>query len=455
MSQIHEAILDFNLEKVRDILSSTPAAANERNASGLTPLMLLSSTTLHDLSYYEKLSKLQVLGLVAQDAAEQVIRNKSLLVIENMAKAIAATPGVELNAVTTEELGSKTALHMAAASNNEDLVNLLIEAKVDLNIQDADGHTALMDAASFAVRRALVYAGCDLAVQDKHGNNVLHYILSSKIPDTPSSRLITSMMAEDLLQVKNKAGRTPQELAEETAKEVAARFEADAKADMLRAKREWEEAFTTDAKVSDLSPDSYMYNAASYDYEKNSSNTHGPETCSKLQPQKKVSWWWKVFKYFSCFSCCCCRAVAPAPEPKIVYTEKALAKKSLILNANQLIYGQASKPADRLERPKDVLLRSDPIKGEFVAPAGPCLGSDEDICADEKYKEYYTTNVRDEWPPRPVEPPLHRQTNFSSEQEQEKQAEAQPEAEPQPSQLEKEMDEVFSILRTPATQPTE
>ncbi len=180
-----------------------------------------------------------------------------------------------------------------------------------------------------------------------------------------------------------------------------------------------------------------------------------------------------VLKCCSCFSCGCCRAVAPAPEPKIVYTEKALAKKTFILDANQLIYGQGTKPAGRLERPKDVLLRSDPIKGEFVAHAGPCLGSYDDICSEDDEKDFYrpsdapstgsfsnqpevphsvrpTTSSRGEpeavaagAEPQPEgdrqpETPLHRQSNFTSEEE------------PAPSQFEKEMDEVFSILRAPA-----
>ncbi len=439
MSQIHEAILAFDLARVKEILATSPEAANERDSSNLTPLMVLSSTTLHDLSYYAKLSKLKALGLVGEEAAEQVVRNKSLLVIENMAKAIAAASGVDLNAATPEEAGAKTALHIAAAANNEDLVNVLIDAKADLNKQEATGRTALMDAASFAVRRAIAYAGADLTIQDVHGNNVLHYILSQKIPDTPSSSMI-ALMCPHTLNVENKAGRTPKELAEATAKEVNEIAKAQLAADKLRPKREWEESFESASA------------AASGTMEEMISAGCPIPIVPKVQAIKKQTCWSKFIAAFVNIFCCCVRRQSKVESPGIPKIPTPWnpppqhLPQSLTLSATTLIYGSTTKPTGPYKKEKEALLRSDPVKGEFVPHAGPCLGE----CDDDAEAPAGAPA------PAPVasgaEVPIHRQTNFTSEDE----VVSAPAAPAQQQQIEKDMDEVFAILSSASKpKPTE
>jgi hypothetical protein len=444
MSQIHEAILDFNLEKVRETLASTPTASNERSPADLTPLMVLASTTLHETSHWKKLEKLVALELVAQDAAEQVVRNKSLLVIENMAKAIATSKAVDLNAAVATS--GKTALHIAAESNNEDLVNVLIDAKADLNLLDAEGRTALFDAKSFSVRRALTYAGADLTIQDKHGNNVLHHILWKHIPDTPSSSMIAKM-SPDLLLVKNKEGRTPQEMAEDTVKRVNERAAALAAADALRPKREWEGAFAEESSAGQVMNDMVeevcpMPTAAA-------AATAAAAPAAKRQTCFKSL----LVKIRAIFCCCASSRHRPqtivinesTPVPSTVSKKPTIAASSL--TANALIYGSWDGASATYEKPKDVLLRSDPVKGEFISHAGPTLGSYDDICGDEDEAEFYRpSDAPSTSEPASNTPPLHRQTNFTSQDEV-----AAAAAPPEPTQVEKDMDEVFALLRGPVT----
>jgi hypothetical protein len=432
MSNIHEAILALDLAKVKETLATSPEAANERNQTEETPLMVLSSDRIHSYNYYEKLNKLCKLELAVHDTPEQVVRNKTLLIIENMAKAFVTTPNVDLNA--TRPNSGKTALHIAAATNNEDLINVLIDAKADLNVQDTDGKTALMEETTFAIRRALAYAGADLAIQDKYENNVLHHILSKHIPDTPSSSLI-ARMAPELLHVKNNVGSTPQEVAEKQAGKVSAAAAAAIAADALRPKREWEESFEGAAASASGTMDE-MVNAV----------CPLPRASEAVLVKQKTCWS-KFLATFMMYFCCCVRRQAvssPLPEgpkPKAVPTP-AQAPEWLALNANTLIYGSSEKPAGRYVKPVDVLLRSDPVKGEFVAHAGPLLSIDD---------------LDDDSQPAPAEAPasllpkdevpFHRQTNFTSEDE------VPLAAPPQPSQIEKDMDEVFAILGSAAPKP--
>ena len=426
MSNIHEAILALDLAKVKETLATSPEAANERNQSEETPLMVLSSNTIHDFNYYTKLNKLRELNLATHETAEQVVRNKTLLIIENIAKTLAAAPNVDLNAA--HPTTGKAALHIAAATNNEDLVNILIDAKADLNIQDNSGQTAIMEETSFAIRRALAYAGADLTIQDKYKNNVLHHILSKNIPDTPSSSLI-ARMAPELLQVKNNVGRTPQEVAEQQASKVNATAAAAIAADALRPKREWEEGFEGAAASASGTMDE-MVNAV----------CPAPHA-SQATPVKQKTCWSKFLATFMVYFCCRVRRQAasrPLPEEPKPKATPTPAPEWRSLNANTLIYGSIEKPAGRYVRPVDVLLRSDPVKGEFVAHAGPCLGElDEDDCPA-------PAGV-----PAPLLPnsdvPVHRQTNFTSEDEVPLAAPA-----PQPSQIEKDMDEVFALLHSAA-----
>lgn len=83
-------------------------------------------------------------------------------------------PGVDVN---TKGWNERTALYCAAAYNNTEFADLLLELGADPRARDADGSTALHAAAlrqnSYMVHR-LIELGADVNAVNKHGDTPLH-----------------------------------------------------------------------------------------------------------------------------------------------------------------------------------------------------------------------------------------------------------------------------------------
>jgi ankyrin repeat protein len=68
-----------------------------------------------------------------------------------------------------------TALHLACAKGAVEVVQILVDAKGDLNAQDNKGRTPLMDSVEILeVAKLLIENGADLEVKDNKGNTALH-----------------------------------------------------------------------------------------------------------------------------------------------------------------------------------------------------------------------------------------------------------------------------------------
>ena len=73
------------------------------------------------------------------------------------------------------------ALHAAASSGNEDIINFLLEQGIDINTQTPDGWTPLFIAArdgQAEAARLLVYRGADLNIQTNEGATALLMVLT-------------------------------------------------------------------------------------------------------------------------------------------------------------------------------------------------------------------------------------------------------------------------------------
>ena len=73
----------------------------------------------------------------------------------------------------------KTALHLAAEEQSEDLVKLLLNAKADVNAQSKDGWTVLhfaTDKVSVSITELLLGAGADASISNHQGWLPIHYI---------------------------------------------------------------------------------------------------------------------------------------------------------------------------------------------------------------------------------------------------------------------------------------
>jgi len=82
---------------------------------------------------------------------------------------------VEINKI---DKTGKTPLIIAAYSNYENIIEVLIEKGEDLNAQDKDGKTALIWASYYGYERivkALLSKGADKNIKDNNGNSALDY----------------------------------------------------------------------------------------------------------------------------------------------------------------------------------------------------------------------------------------------------------------------------------------
>ncbi len=414
-SAIHEAINTLSLDALRKALADEPDSANTIH-EGLTPLMLLAGKK-PQIEDYERLKNL---GLANRDTTEQVVRNRTLHIYETMAKFIAVSPAVELNVAGSD---GRTALHMAAELNNEDLLNVLIDGGADLNKQDDQGRTPLMVASTFTIRRILTYAGADLTAQDLAGNTVLHLLLQQGTHD-PSSTALISKALPDLLHVKNKEGLTPDELAQQAATTANERYARYAEQELTRRKAAWEESF--EAGDNECSASDVMSDMAGSCVNKED------EEEVQVKVESTVSCW---KQFWSFFTSCCCRRAAPqtptsqqevaAPRHQMSTVSNAMyVTKDMLLNGTKFVSGP-EEPIQKRERKAIVIDEFKYINNEIAAAHVP----------QEQERTEFSA-------------PLHRQSNFTTEETELSAFQKQIE------QQRRELDEVFQILnQTPQQNP--
>jgi hypothetical protein len=417
-SSIHEAIQTLSLDALRKALADDPASANTQH-EGLTPLAYLATKkpTIEDYQ------KLKAIGLANRDTTEQVVRNRTLHIYETMAKFIAVSSEVDLNAAGTD---GRTALHRAAQEANEDLVNVLIDGGADLNMQDDQGRTPIMVAETFTIRRILTYAGADLKIQDAAGNTILHLLLQQDVAD-PSSTALVSKADPTLLLVKNKEGLTPDELAEKKANHINERFAHYQSQELTRKKADWEESFQEDG--------------ASAIYEKMNEGCVVPSKVQEPELSNQLSLWRRFWHF-----CCFCRSRRPA-APQVLINENKTPTNTLHVSP---------KPVMKIS--KDMLLKGT----KFVE------GQEDQIQKREKKAivieefKYFSNEIAAAHVPTELDRveftvPIHRQSNFTEQEASPLQQAFQ--------RQQQELDEVFQILNQkykmqdeafhPLTPPTE
>ena len=120
--------------------------------------------------------------------------------------------GADLEWHDKEDGGGWTALHECARWNRPEIARMLIDAGVDVNIQDNDGWTALHWCAvnnHSEIARMLIDAGADVNIQQNAGSTALHYCAMWNHPEI--TQVLIDAGADKT--IPNNNGELPYELA--------------------------------------------------------------------------------------------------------------------------------------------------------------------------------------------------------------------------------------------------
>jgi ankyrin repeat protein len=209
----------FRHDDMIDLFVRHQADVNAFNAQGETPLILASM-------YGDAASIASLLAGEAKINIRNPEGNTPLHITaiyrnhDNLDEILKADP--EIDAMNPE---GYTPLHLAVRrSYNVQVVELLLQHDADLNIPDPTGKNALLASVGSNQKdyiRMLVSKGIDINSRDDDGNTALHYPLSNVLRDKrylPYSITIVAVLLEEGAdpRIKNKEGKSPLDLAEES-----------------------------------------------------------------------------------------------------------------------------------------------------------------------------------------------------------------------------------------------
>jgi ankyrin repeat protein len=169
-SEIHEAVMDGDIAKIKSMIGSNSSAVNARDQSGSTPLII---------------------------AARYGLKDVAALLLEN---------GADINAQNNDGF---TALHSAAAGNKLPVVKLLIVKYADTGARDKKGRTPIFYPADTNVAAAIINRGTDLKLRDNDGLSPLHFAITRGY--TAVAELFIKTGAD--INARTNAGETPLKVA--------------------------------------------------------------------------------------------------------------------------------------------------------------------------------------------------------------------------------------------------
>lgn len=100
-----------------------------------------------------------------------------------------------------------TALHYAVRTGSIDATKAMCSATADPNIRNVNGQTALHWATYYLTLDILLQLKVDVDVQDNHGSTALHLALASPFPNSRVAKLLLAANAN--LFIRDNAGNTP------------------------------------------------------------------------------------------------------------------------------------------------------------------------------------------------------------------------------------------------------
>ncbi|UCE40120.1 MAG: DUF2867 domain-containing protein [Candidatus Aminicenantes bacterium] len=215
---IHLASI-YRQDEIIDLLIEHYADVNTLNTQGLSPLYLAS------LYGNPESIKLLIAGGSKMNFTDEVGNTPLHTAVlyrnpENLNEILKMNP--EIDAINGEGF---TPLHLAVQrADNEKAIEILLQRGANLNIPDPAGRNALLVSVGSHVKdyiELLVSNGIDIDSQDYRGNTALHYpmmnVLENKEYLPYSIEFVKTLVGEGAdPHVRNKEGKSPMDLAEES-----------------------------------------------------------------------------------------------------------------------------------------------------------------------------------------------------------------------------------------------
>src|SRR5690606_15825590 len=158
------------------LLRDAAAELEERNNDGLTPLGIACASGNWRLARF-------LLERGAKTQSEE--GTPALLAAAGVEEDDAAGVGLLLKhkaRVDARDAQGRSALHEAASAGHVEIIQALLAAHADLQARDAEGRTPLLAAVAAgkpAAVQALVEAGADIAATDAEGRNALEHAVQA------------------------------------------------------------------------------------------------------------------------------------------------------------------------------------------------------------------------------------------------------------------------------------
>jgi ankyrin repeat protein len=217
MEDLREAIEEYDLDRISQLVEEAGVDVNQQNAAGNTVLFFSD----RDLILYFLMMRADPdiqnnkgeTALMHKITIEEFIPDLDdgdrLDIMQSMEALLdegQADPNIKDN-------NGNTALILATAKNAVNKVNLLLKYKAGTNLKNNDGHTALMFASSSECAKALLDAGAHPNAKDNEGNTALYFAAKQNRID-----VVKQLFQEPTLQnlkIESAGNKTVVQLAEE------------------------------------------------------------------------------------------------------------------------------------------------------------------------------------------------------------------------------------------------
>jgi ankyrin repeat protein/L-ascorbate metabolism protein UlaG (beta-lactamase superfamily) len=198
-AEIHDAVIDGNLEAVTALLDEDPALINDRDADGMTPLNLAAIN-----GNYEIVKELLIRNAdinIGDVDNSQPIHLAAISGNVQIAELILAS-GADIN---EQDNNGTTPLGFAVGRRQIDMTRYLLEKGADINIRNAEGMTPLFFAGSPEIAEIILDGGADVNVQANDGTTPLLAVVWRGRADLASYLLVRGADPN----LFNNAGLTP------------------------------------------------------------------------------------------------------------------------------------------------------------------------------------------------------------------------------------------------------